>query len=343
MLRGARANIARPSKSLRLLLDLEIPPSGLREQVERHCLLAEAYGRTQDFDSADAALADALSTARDLGDPDMLAAVGYRSVRRHLFAQDVSSARRMLELARSGRSRESRVYALVAEASILPYEERLVDQTPLLVELLRSLDPNETAFIDVRAWATHSLAVLTRDVYVPDAIAEVDRQLAGIVWPEDYAADLFLTLMALGWAKALQGDTFNAFRHLKRASDVADSNSWKVVAACDRAYLARCFDEHRWSRIELDEAERLADEVEWDATRGEERMGLLFLAQLFSTLDGAKASMYLARYRELGDVRSTLFNRYDARRQAFAQYATGMVEIALGNRKQGIGRTPPRV
>ncbi len=111
------------------------------------------------------------------------------------------------------------------------------------------------------------------------------------------------THKALGWAKALQGDTFNAFRHLKHASELADTNSWKVVAACDRAYLARSFDEHRWSRIELDEAERLAEEVDWNATRGQERMGLLLLAQLFSTLDGAKASMYLARYRELGDIK----------------------------------------
>ena len=108
------------------------------------------------------------------------------------------------------------------------------------------------------------------------------------------------------------------------------------MAACDRSYLARCFGEHRWSRVELDEAEQLAERADWHATLFEERMGLLSLAELFGDLDTARSAMYLARYQELGEIKSPLYYGPDARRTAFAQYSTGVVELALGNRKRGL-------
>ena len=186
------------------------------------------------------------------------------------------------------------------------------------MELLRSIDPQTTEFINLRAWGTHNLAALVRELYLPDAVAEIERQLGGVPWPADFDHNRFQALKALAWAKAMQGDYFNAFRHLKAASEAADTTAWKVVAGCDRAYLARAFGEHRWSRVELDEAEQLANGVDWHATLNEERIGLLLLAELFSEIDTARAAMYLAKYRELGEVKSPLFFRRDARRNAFA-------------------------
>ncbi len=262
--------------------------------------------------------------------------VGYRFVRRHLQAEDPATARRALELARKGQSHKARIYALHAEALILSYEERVKDQADRLVELLRSIDPQTTEFANLRAWGTHNLAVLARELYLPDAVAEIERQLGGIPWPADFDHNRFQALKAVAWAKAMQGDYFNAFRHLKAASEAADTTAWKVVAGCDRAYLARAFGEHRWSRVELDEAEQLANSVDWHATLNEERIGLLLLAELFGEIDTARAAMYLARYRELGEVKSPLFYRRDARRNAFAQYSTGVVELGLGNKKRGL-------
>jgi DNA-binding CsgD family transcriptional regulator len=336
-IRGAQAHLRfDPPKALRLLLSLKIPASKPREQVERDSLLAEAFARTNDFESADNRLNAALETARRLGDPEFVAMVGYRFVRRHLQAEDPATARRALDLARKGQSRKARIYALHAEALILSYEERVRDQADRLVELLRSIDPQTTEFINLRAWGTHNLAVLARELYLPDAVAEIERQLGGVPWPADFDHNRFQALKALAWAKAMQGDYFNAFRHLKAASEVADTTAWKVVAGCDRAYLARAFGEHRWSRVELDEAEQLANSVDWHATLNEERIGLLLLGELFGEIDTARAAMYLARYRELGEVKSPLFYRHDARRNAFAQYSTGVVELGLGNKKRGL-------
>ena len=67
-------------------------------------------------------------------------------------------------------------------------------------------------------------------------------------------------------------------------------------------------------------------------------MGLLLLAELFGAIDASRSAMYLARYRELGDIKSSLYYRHDARRAAYAQYSTGVVEILLGNTKRGLAQ-----
>jgi DNA-binding CsgD family transcriptional regulator len=337
VLRGARAHMRfSPPKALKLLVTLRIPSSKRREQVERDALLAEAFSRTKDFRSADSHLDDALSGARHLENPELITMVGYRTVRRYLQGEDPEGARRGLDLIRSTSSRKGRILALDAEALILSYEERVKEQSQRLIELLRLLDPNDAKFFNIRAWSTHALAALARELYIPDGIPEIERHLSGLPWPADFDHNRFQALKALAWAKAMQGDYFNAFRHLKSASETADTEAWKVVAACDRAYLARAFGEQRWSRVELDEAEQLANRVDWHSTLDEERIGLLLLAELFGEIDTATAAMYLARYRELGEVRSPLYYRHDARRAAYAQYSTGVVELALGNKKRGL-------
>jgi DNA-binding CsgD family transcriptional regulator len=337
VLDGVRAHMhADPSSALRLLVNLRLPANKRAEQVQRDALLTEAFARTRDFESADERLRMALDTARNLDDGDLLTTVGYRGVRRYLLAENPSEARKYLDLTRLGRSATARVYAAYAETLILPYEERVHEQAERLVELLRSLDPTKPDFVEIQAWATHTLAALARELYIPTAIPEIERQLAGIPWAEDFAPNLFQAVRGLGWAKALQGDYFNSFRHLKRASEVAPTTAWKVVAACDRAFLARSFGEHRWSRVELDEAEQRAMQVDWHSTLAEERIGLLQLAELFGNLDSARSAMYLARYRELGEIRSPLYHRHDARRDAYAGFSTGVVEIALGNKKRGL-------
>jgi DNA-binding CsgD family transcriptional regulator/tetratricopeptide (TPR) repeat protein len=337
VLAGARVHTRfQPSEVIRLLIDVDVPVRMHREAVERDVLLGEAFARTDDFDSADERLNAALARAEAIGDDDLAAEVAYRFIRRHLRSGNPSVARQYLEIARKGPSLASRLNALHAEAFILDVEERVKEEAGLLIELLRSIDPISAEFMHHRAWGTEALAILARDLFIPQALPEIERQLDGLPWTADFAANLFQTLKALGWAKAMQGDYFNAFRHLKRASSVITSDAWKVVAACDRSYLARSNREPLWSRQELDEAEQIAERVVWHATLGEERVGLLLLAELFSGLDPSKSAMYLARYRQLGDVKSALHNKHDARTQAYLRFSTGVVEIALGNKKRGL-------
>jgi DNA-binding CsgD family transcriptional regulator len=338
VMKAARAHLGDPSVTLRLLLPLNIPDGRPRDQLEREAILGEAYGRTNDFRSADEHLSAALRMASVIEDDDLVAYVGYRLVKRYLFEDKPERARASLELTRRGRSRLSRVFTLFSDTLIMPYEERIDDQVEALIKLLRLLDPNDRGyreFLPIRASATHELAVVAQERYIPDAVAEIERQLSGVAWPRDLAPSLLHTHKSLAWTKALQGDYFNAFRHMKRASEAAHTTAWKVVAACERSFLARYFGERGWSRVELDEAEYSASEVDWRGTLDTERIGLLMLAELFSEIDTARSSMYLAQYRSLGEMRSLNY-RSDPRLRAMEQQSTGVVELALGNRTRGL-------
>jgi DNA-binding CsgD family transcriptional regulator len=335
ILLAARAHLVeRPAEAIKLLRGLKVLPTS-RERAERDMILGEAFSRTQDYASADSRLADALKLAEKLDDRELVSEIGYRFVRRKLFEESTEKARPYLEMIRRGRSQAARLNALHAETFILGYEERVKEQAERLVELLRSVEPTSLEFLHHRAWATHTLSVLARELYIPQALPEIERHLAG-AWTDDYKSNRFQATKALGWTKALQGDYFNAFRHLRQASEMAPGDAWKVVAACDRAYLARCLREASWSRQELDVAEQAAEAVAWHVTLGEERIGLLLLAELFAPLDSAKSAMYLAQYRELGAIKSPLHRKQDARFAAFAQYSTAVTEIALGNPKRAL-------
>lgn len=127
-----------------------------------------------------------------------------------------------------------------------------------------------------RAWATHSLAALAREVYIPDAVPEVERQLSGHPWPKDVLVNRFQALKALGWVKALAGDYFNAFRYISMSTRSAPSVAWETVAHCDRAYLAAVTGEAKWSRQEILEAEERARLVDWLTARMRRRWDYCF-------------------------------------------------------------------
>lgn len=334
MLLGARAHLRfDPSGTIRLLIDLATPRQMKREVGERDMLLGEAFARTDAFEDADERLESALNIARRLSDHGLESEVGYRLVRRYIRAGDAGTARQFLPVVRRGKSLAARLNAIHAEAFVLDLEERVQDEARLLTELLRLINPDSFEHMHHRAWGTEALAMLARDLFIPQAVPEIQRQLHGVPWASDFQSNRFQTEKALGWTKAMQGDYLNAFRHLKSASVEANSDAWRVVAACDRSYLARCLGEQRWSRQELDEAEQLALRVNWHATLGEERAGLLLLAELFSSFDPATSSMYLGKYRELGDVKSSLHNRRDARTLAYLRFSTAVVELALGSKR----------
>jgi len=340
MLDVAQAQLAvDPVMALGLLAALEIPASKSREQVHRHALLAEAYGRTEDFDLADDHLEDAFKIATPLGDDDLIAYLGYRLVRRHLYEENPEKARAALDIARKGTSLKSRAFALFAETVVLTQEERFVEEAQRLIDYLDLVDPNAwpppwPEYIAFRAYAAATLAYLAGLIYIPHALPYVERHLGGIPWYDDYTPNLYVTLRSMAWAVAQQGDYFRAFRYLKRASAAAPKG-WEVYAACDRALLARCFGERGWSRVELDDAERLAAEVDWNASINDERNALLFLAELFAEIDPARSSMYLAQYRALGGPKM-LTQRRAARHRAELKRIAGIVELALGNRSRGL-------
>jgi DNA-binding CsgD family transcriptional regulator len=326
-------------EALSLLNRLTTAKSG-EEYVRKLMLLGEARAVTKDLEGADHQLEAALAAARTTRNSDLIADVAFRLARRHVgMAAKPGRARELLSDARQGKSLESRLNALHLESWILSRESRVRDQARVLTEILRLLDPNSRDHIDHRVRACQTLAALARETCLPEATSLIERHLGGLPWPKFFKTARFQTMKALAWAKALQGDYFNAFRFLKQGAAIAPDDAWRTMVLCDRAYLANARDEEQWFRQELFDAEEVAETVDWEHRTDESPIALLLLAELSAPNNAAQASAYLARFRSLGDVGSERsLMRDDERFRALVDYSTGVVDMHLGERKLSMSR-----
>jgi DNA-binding CsgD family transcriptional regulator len=315
--------------------------SAKSEQLIRvRMLLGEVYGTTGDFEAADEELHAAFEAAKRSGKKDLIADVAYRYGRRYaLSSNQPEEARQFLQPIRSGGSVESRLNALQLESCILSREGRAREQAHVLTEMLRMIDPQDPEHAEPRIRGTQTLAALAREIYIPEAVPVVEQQLGGVPWPKDFEVALFQTTKAIGWAKALQGDYFNAFRYLRRSALAAPDLGWKTMALVDRAFLAQAREQDVWFRQELSDAEEAADQANWESCPDEAVLALLNLAELLAPIDAAKSSEYLARFRASGPIRNMRsLMRNDRRYQALIDYSTGVVDAYLGNRTLGRSR-----
>lgn len=308
-----------------------------RLQMQRALLLGAAHSRVGEYDAADEYFDAADEIAKHAGDAEALAEIAYRRGRRYGYAGDVERAREQLAAASQAPSPASTLRAMQLESFIYGLERRYAEQAGVLSRMLEEIDPDDERYAMEAAFATFTLAVLARELHLPDAVRIVERQLRACKWPAELNVQRFQALKALGWTYALRGDYFTAFRYLKKSMAYAPSAAWQAIAALDRAYLARCLNEERWSRQELSEAEDLAETVDWRSTRNEERVALLLLAELFAAIDAGRAAEYMATFRELGDFHvPQLQISHDNRLQAQADYSAGVIQLALGNAKSGV-------
>ena len=326
-------------EALRLLNRLVTPKSG-EDYVRKLTLLGEASAASNDEDGADHQLKTALAAARTTRNSELIADVAFRLARRYVgMAAEPDPARALLSDVRGGTSVASRLNALHLESWILGRENRVREQSRVLSEILRLLDPTSPDHIDHRVRACQTLAALARETYLPQAASLIERHLDGLPWPDYFTAARFQTTKSLAWSKALQGDYFNAFRYLKQSAAAAPDDAWRTMVLCDRAYLAHTRGEDNWFRQELFDAEEAGEKTDWEQRRDESVVALLLLAELCAPMNGPQASAYLARFRSLGEIRSERsLIRGDARFRALVDYSSGVVDMHLGEKKLATSR-----
>jgi DNA-binding CsgD family transcriptional regulator len=231
---------------------------------------------------------------------------------------------------RNSAVKDVRVRAKILESLIASSRERYLEQAALSLEAYRLAMDNDD--VELQAYATRNLATLARELPMPQLRDVAKGAVERVAWTVDLREEQFKAVRAAGWCCALDGDYLNAFRLLKAAGGVAPSDHWRVMAALDRAYLARCLGEPRWSEQELLEANMLARDLDWHGRTNEEHVALVVLAELYSEIDGALSLAYLARFRELGQiVKPTESFAHDRRLGAMADHSTGMVHARLGD------------
>ncbi len=317
-------------KAVPFLLAHRFEHAPLRERATRSMYLGMAYARMRDFAEADRHFSEAASHA---GDARFRSELAYQRARRHLLHGDTLGAWHWHEAASADRSLAGRIRSEQLRSFILAQEERYVDQARSVVAVLDAIGNKRDDFLEEWCTCVHTLAVLARELPLFDFAERAQRELdAGEAWPDDFRTSWFQALKAVGWCKALQGDSLNAFRYLRRAQSVAPSVVWTAMVHLDRAHFARTIREEQWADNEVAAAEEIAASIDWEATGGEERVALLLLAESVSPIDPARGTFYVARYSNLGAVRSNLHHfAFDHRMEALAAYATGIVKRANGN------------
>ncbi|HEY1682160.1 MAG TPA: helix-turn-helix transcriptional regulator [Candidatus Tumulicola sp.] len=300
-------------------------------QIARRALyLGTSYTRLGDFAEADKYFADAKAAMKTGAIRAELAA---HLTRRYLAQRDIESAQEWQRESLVDRSLVGKVRSEHLQSYIFARTEAYKDQALSLVRVLDLIGEKRENFVEDYCVATYTLSVLARELPVPSlarrAKSEIDSAFA---WPEDFKTYRFQALKGVAWCQALSGDELSCLRYLRLAGHIAPHPVWQVVLFCDRAYFASIVGEERWAANEFSAAEELADSIEWQQTSGEERVALLLLAELAASQAPKRAPYYLARFNELGRLRSHLQHlAFDERLTAMVAYASGVVSASAGD------------
>ncbi len=320
-----------PRDAMQVLLGLGELKSGA--EAQRLMLLGVAESRVGQYDAADNYFDRA--AALNPQPPIALELTHWRG-RRYLMERSAALAQQQLERMRPLANPPQRAMAATLESGILIQQERYIDACAVLMRMLEDLENAQTG-TESWIWGMHTLSTLAREIDCADIRTFVKRRAFKDVWTADFAVNKLQTQKAVAWCYALEGDYFNAFRHLKLAGTQAPAGAWQAMISLDRAYLARCLGEERWFRDELAEADEMLARIRWRQVSDEESVALLIAAELFAPLDASRALNYLAQFSELpASLNPLLHFRTDRRLAALADYTSGIVQKELGNRQAAV-------
>ncbi|MFN2449835.1 MAG: hypothetical protein ABR508_08620 [Candidatus Baltobacteraceae bacterium] len=319
-----------PREAMQLLVRLKhLEP---HRDAQRLMLMGVAQSRVNQFEAADNYFDRAAAVTRgDLG-----VELAYWRGRRFLLENRLADARLQLDAMAPGNTAGAQAMAATLESGIAIQAGRFFESAGILMRLMETLETANSE-IETWIWSLHTLSVLARELDYPEVRTFVKRRALGDRWTADFTVNKFQTQKAVAWCYALEGDYFNAFRLLKLARSAAPSSAWQAMICLDRAYLARCLGEQRWSRDELAEADEILMRIDWRKTSNEEPVALLIAAELFAAVDAARALNYLSQFSELPPALNPLLHfRTDRRLSAQADYTSGLVQLELGNRQAAI-------
>jgi DNA-binding CsgD family transcriptional regulator len=343
--RAAESGADRPNDAVllraRLFLKLDshrVVPFLLKEQLNRptstqiarrEMYLGTGYSRLGDFNQADKHFREAGVTLRD-GPPH--AELAAHITRRYLDERNLSAAEEWQQKTESDRTRTGKIRSEHLLSYIYARRERYADQARSLMQLLNLIGSRTDEYREDWYAAVHTLSVLARELPLTEsahmAKAAVD---ADVHWSDDFVVSRFQSLKAVAWCQALAGDELSCLRYLRLAQHLPVSPIWQTILYLDRSYFASIVGEHQWAKNEFDAAVDIADRIAWDDTSGEERIALLLLAELATRHAPKSAPFYIARFNNLGKLRSNLQHfAFDERLQAMASYAAGIVKLSTG-------------
>lgn len=311
------------------LLKQHLEKPSTTELARRAMYLGTGYARLGDFAEADRYFEEAKAVFR--GGPS-LAELAAHITRRYLAQRDFASAEEWQQKSTVDRSLGGKIRSEHLRSYILARQEQYCEQAASVLRVLDLIGDKRQEYIEDWYVAVYTIAVLARELPLPMAsrFAKLEVDL-DIEWSSDFIVRRFQALKGVAWCQALAGDELSCLRYLRLAGHVAPQPVWKAMLFLDRAYFALIVGEERWAANEFSAAEDIAEEIMWAETSGEERVALLLLAELAAVHAPRRAPYYLARFNDLGRLRSNLQHfAFDDRLNAMAAYTTGIVRAADG-------------
>lgn len=282
------------------------------------------------------------------GGAELSAELEYFDFFWHFTGGDLAQARaaitRGLEIDASMGTSESHLYSLRAIrarffetlGALEGIAENYKGQAQFLQQALEELDGSEIPDVWTSAALTANLAFLVRDLDL-DGVAALRERLNALQRTSYLASPVYGILRSLAWCAAMSGDHLGAFRDLREATSIARTPSLQLLATIDRVLLAQGLRQNLTASDELERCQDLATRIDWERINGDERIGLLFLAQALAPHRARAGRTMLERYQQIKSKYSqaTLSNT-DRRLRADEVFTEGVVARAEGNESAAV-------
>jgi DNA-binding NarL/FixJ family response regulator len=290
---------------------------------EHYGVLSAAYIRLGDFPAAHALLQECLRSGKTARD-------------RNFFSYYTAFA-----LWAEGKSEEADAYAVqCAERDIAPAAKELrgwiassqgnhataVEHFTAALQASLALENPE---MFVRAKILWALTHIACEMYLPHLLDDIRTGLASLPDTPGIRVPKMHACRYAAWCHAISGDFTEAFRLIRMAARLCGDDAWRVTALCERAHLALSV--YGTAEEYIAEARECADSVSWLETHSEERVGLLYLANLLSRTDILAARSYLETYNALAPTAPDMAHDKDECARAFESYVNACIDQMSGD------------
>jgi DNA-binding CsgD family transcriptional regulator/tetratricopeptide (TPR) repeat protein len=297
----------------------------LAQDVDRGLALLEAAARTAESKRADRAIRAELAYFRG---------VAYWT--KHEYAQASRFAKNAEDAkvdVLSVRATQLRAFAALASLNFNDALQ-LFERARQAYALCRGRD------LDLATQIIHQIAFLEMNLRSAEITGSHDtpggRTIPGTSFGPAVPTPLrMLLISADAWLYAHDGNRFKAFRKANDALSIAPTAAWRVYALTWAAGLFQAFGEIGGAHIFAEDAAKLAESVDWNATGHEERIGLLYLAEVLAVDNPAAAPGMLQRYdsvtTKMGAALLLRDRDADPRLAGWDAHVRGMVARAAGD------------
>jgi DNA-binding CsgD family transcriptional regulator len=293
--------LGRNSEALATLNGADAALATVDEKCTARLLLAGVLIRTGETDRGLELLHELAASCRAMrADRSIQAEIAYEQARGYWGCRDLS---RMVRFARIAEAADAGVISVRATvlrgfATIAQRDYHAALRT--FHEALRASDACQEREQEVVVIALKQILILQlvlRSSTMAPSLRE-ERRLDAI----DFTRSPILGALGAGlmdteaWHHAHDGNRASAFRFARRAAELAPNDYWYVWATSQRAAIAKAFGNADAAREHAAEAVNRARPLDWDRAVHDDRMGLLYLAEVLADTDPAVATEMFLQY-----------------------------------------------